>query len=322
VSVFYDPMLAKLIVRGADREAARLRLLRALGAWQTVGAPTNVPFLSRVTATPAFAAGEVHTAFIEQHKALLLPESPPPPEPHMVSLAALCWLTTSTDALRAGLPAHSPFGAFAFGRLEGGLSLAMQPLDEDGAAAGDALSVSARGDVDEASKAEAHAGAAFVLRSGEQEQRVSLLEWEPAARRFRALVDGRSVTGQAVLQPAGADDEGSTVTVFSGDATFSVQVQDALQQSSKLAGAAGGAGAVQRAVHSPMPGKVVKLVVGEGASVKAGDPLVILEAMKMEHTLTATGDAVVKGVHAAEGDQCTQRQLLLSLEPAGEAKQE
>ena len=182
--------------------------------------------------------------------------------------------------------------------------------------------MTARGDVDEASKAQAHNGAAFVVASGEAEQRVSLLDWEPVARRFRALVDGRSVTGNAVLQPAGPDDDGSRVTIFSEDAMFSVTVQDALQQASKLAAAAGGASAVQRAVHSPMPGKVVKLVVAEGATVKAGDALVILEAMKMEHTLTATGDAVVKGVHAAEGDQCTQRQLLLSLEPAGEAKAE
>jgi len=264
----------------------------------------------------------VHTAFIEQHAAELLPATPPTPAPHMVSLAALCWLHASSSSLRSSLPANSPFGTFAFGRLEGGLPLSLQPLDEDGVAAGDPISVSACGDADEEAKADAHAGAAFVLHSEcdtlAESNRVALLEWEPSARRFRALVDGLSCTGHAVLQPPGPDDGGSTVTIFSGNATLSVQVQDGLQQATSRAVASGGQSAVQRAVHSPMPGKVVKLMVEEGATVRAGDALVVLEAMKMEHTLNATADAVVTAVHTQEGEQVPQRQLLLSLEPKSE----
>ena len=113
VSVFYDPMLAKLIVRGADREAARMRLLRALGEWQTVGAPTNVPFMARVAATPEFAAGEVHTAFIEQHSDDLLPKVPPPPSPNALQLAGLAWLTTKADELAATLPCSCTVSHFS-----------------------------------------------------------------------------------------------------------------------------------------------------------------------------------------------------------------
>ncbi len=60
MSVFYDPMIAKLIVRGADRSSALQLLRRALGQWEIVGLPTNVPFLRRVLDTDAFANAEVH----------------------------------------------------------------------------------------------------------------------------------------------------------------------------------------------------------------------------------------------------------------------
>ena len=62
MSVFYDPMIAKLIVRGADRSSALQLLRRALGQWEIVGLPTNVPFLRRVIDTDAFANAEVHAA--------------------------------------------------------------------------------------------------------------------------------------------------------------------------------------------------------------------------------------------------------------------
>ena len=93
VSVFYDPMLAKLIVRGADRPLALRAMQRALAGWESSGLPTNVPFLRRVCASEAFSAGHVHTAFIEEHKAELLPSSPAAPWP-MPSGAA----TTASSA--------------------------------------------------------------------------------------------------------------------------------------------------------------------------------------------------------------------------------
>ena len=81
ISVFYDPMIAKLVVRGADRASALQLMKRSLAQWETVGLPTNVPFLQRLCENEAFANADVHTAFIEQHAAQLLPEVPPPPPP-------------------------------------------------------------------------------------------------------------------------------------------------------------------------------------------------------------------------------------------------
>ena len=90
------------------------------------------------------------------------------------------------------------------------------------------------------------------------------------------------------------------------------------QQRLSADGGAGGGGAAT-AVLSPMPGKIVRVLVGAGASVSKGEALVVLEAMKMEHTMKAPADATVKGIHAKEGEVVGQRALLLSFEapPAG-----
>ena len=103
---------------------------------------------------------------------------------------------------------------------------------------------------------------------------------------------------------------------------LSVLVSDVAQQARARLGSSGGGGggAAASAVFSPMPGKIVRVLVTSGQAVSAGEPLVVLEAMKMEHTMKAPADGVVAGVHAAEGELVGQRALLLSFEvPAAAA---
>ena len=148
---------------------------------------------------------------------------------------------------------------------------------------------------------------------------VGLGAWEEDTRRFRATVGGRSVQGSALLQPADAPGEEASVTVWARGAVASVAVRDALQQAVRAAAAAAesvGGGTKQGAVLSPMPGKLVKLLVEAGQPVKAGEPLLVLEAMKMEHTLRATADAVVERTFGREGDVVPQRAVLVSFEAA------
>ena len=76
-------------------------------------------------------------------------------------------------------------------------------------------------------------------------------------------------------------------------------------------------GAKQASVVSPMPGKLVKVLVAPGQEVKAGEPLLVLEAMKMEHTLRATADAVVDKTFGREGDVVEQRKVLVSFANEG-----
>ena len=119
VSVFYDPMLAKLIVRGADRPLALRAMQRALAGWESSGLPTNVLFLRRVCGSEAFSAGHVHTAFIDDHKAELLPASPPAPHSSLLFLSALHWLGARSLALATALPPGSPVASSAFTSLGG-----------------------------------------------------------------------------------------------------------------------------------------------------------------------------------------------------------
>ena len=72
ITHFYDPMIAKLIVHGADRDAAIERMLQTLGATSVEGVETNLAFLKRTIGHPAFRAGEVHTSFVDRYKADLL----------------------------------------------------------------------------------------------------------------------------------------------------------------------------------------------------------------------------------------------------------
>ena len=102
---------------------------------------------------------------------------------------------------------------------------------------------------------------------------------------------------------------GNKVAVFDEMATFEFDVPDPLLGSAE----AGGSGDT---VAAPMPGLVRKLSTSSGAAVKEGDPLIVLEAMKMEHTLTAPRDGVVELVGVQEGDQVEDGDILVKLEEA------
>ena len=102
--------------------------------------------------------------------------------------------------------------------------------------------------------------------------------------------------------------------MFVGGETLRFAVRGAAEQAALHAAnrAEASGSKSQKPVHAPMPGKIVKILVKPGASVKEGEALIVLEAMKMEHTIFAAADAVVASTHATEGDVVSQRKLLLS----------
>ena len=116
---------------------------------------------------------------------------------------------------------------------------------------------------------------------------------------------------------------GATLSLFVEGEMVRLQVSDVAQQArQRLSAAAQGAGAAAASVVSPMPGKIVRVLASAGQAVAAGEPLVVLEAMKMEHTLKAPADVTIKAVHAAEGDVVGQRVVLLSFEEDSESAAE
>jgi len=346
VSVFYDPMVAKLIVRGPDRAAACRRLHAALGQWQTVGLPTNVSFCRRVLETPQFLAGEVHTAFIPQHHDALFPPTPPPP-PHLMALAAACWVAEmqppAAHAVHAGHAAAaaaaaarppSPFETLAFRHCGlsvagggGGPSVAASPLllqASEGAPAGAPMQLrlwrAGEGGASYGYRVEGGEGGGGGGADGWQpsEGQVELVEEsaEGASRTFRAQIGGESVRGAAFIERPATDEPAAAAEVhlFVGGEQLRVSVSDVATQAAARAAeaAASEAGAVQRPIVAPMPGKLVQLLVAPGQRVAPGEAVAVLEAMKMEHTLVAAAEATVDVLHAAAGDVVAQKALLVT----------
>jgi 3-methylcrotonyl-CoA carboxylase alpha subunit len=279
VSIHYDPMIAKLIVWDRNRGAALARLRDALRRCEIVGLACNLAFLSALAAHPAFAAAELDTGFIGRHLKALVP--PPQPVPEQVSaLAALALmlqrLNEAALAARQAPDPHSPWHMANGWRLNDDAWHVLRLRDP------------ARG-VDSAELAlTVHfrtQGFVIDLPSGPLAVRGTL----GAGGRLHADLGGTRLEAAVVRR----NDE-LTVVV---DGTNHV-----LQVVNPMAAAESGAVDTGR-LTAPMPGKIVAVRVAAGQTVKRGAPLLVLEAMKMEHTITAPADGVVDRVRYAVGDQ-------------------
>ena len=280
VTPFYDPLLAKIIAWGEDRDIARSRLARALADTALLGLATNLGFLHRVAVDAEFAAGAVDTGFIERRRDTLLPPPAPVPD-RAIAAAALCRLSANR-----GSDAPSPWARRDGWRLN--LDPAPQTL------------VFRAGEEEIAVDAVAEAGG-WRLRLGDRTCHAAA---EPdAAGRLAVTLDGARRTA-TVLDHAGA------FAVFANGESWRLDAVDPLAPPADADTAAG-------RLTAPMPGRVVQLLVAPGTTVRRGQPLVVVEAMKMEHTIAAPRDGVVAAVHCAAGDLVEEGAELIGLaEPA------
>jgi 3-methylcrotonyl-CoA carboxylase alpha subunit len=287
ITPHYDPMIAKLIVWGADRRQALARMRQALAQYRVVGVSNNVDFLSRLVALPAFAEAELDTGLIEREQALLFPPGADVPD-DVWFLAALAELLRERHLAdrRAFVSSdpHSPWRTLDGWRLNGTagrrLSFRMGELVEE-------IEVSAaRGGYQ--LKLGAHQVFARGTLGAESELHAQLGE-----RRLHAAV---VVTGERR-------------SVFCGGRSWPLSLVDTLH--------VGGEGEeVEGGLRAPMPGKVVALSVQPGETVDKGAPLLVLEAMKMEHTISAPRKGVVKAFRCAPGDQVSDGAELVEFEGA------
>ncbi len=253
VTIFYDPMIAKVIAWDETREGAAARLAGALADTEIAGVHTNAGFLVRALRQPEFLSGDIDTGFIERHRAALLPERVAPPA-HIVARAAR-FIVEEREATH-----HSP--------------------DPWNAQDGFRLVGEARETVE------------FEVTG--KRARVEIVH-----RRGGGLdiaIDGRAIADHAhagAMRLASGD-----IAVMEGGETFTLVLHDP-------SAAADSAGVASDRVTAPMPGKIVQVLVKPGDKVKRGAPLAVLEAMKMEHTLSAQADAQIAAVDVAPGDQVT-----------------
>ncbi len=282
ITPWYDPMIAKLIVHGSDRGRALARLRQALAEVEIAGPKTNVAFLRRVAASRAFAAAELDTGLIERNRAELLRQEPVSDE--TLAAAAFAEILEETQAARAraavSTDPHSPWDRVDGWRLNEDSHHDFVFVEGEASHTariqflGDGLKISLN-------------GASHAL-SGEQ----------LADGRLQVGLDGRIFKARAVR-------DGDDWHVFcEGDyRRLSLKPELAGVDEDTRAGS----------LAAPMPGKVIKVMTSAGAKVSKGDPLLILEAMKMEHTITAPADGVVKEIHYAAGEQVLEGAELITL---------
>ncbi|HEY3597230.1 MAG TPA: acetyl/propionyl/methylcrotonyl-CoA carboxylase subunit alpha [Paraburkholderia sp.] len=280
ITPFYDPMIAKLIVHGATRDEALKRMSRALQACEVVGPHTNVEFLRRIVASEPFASADLDTGLIERHHdALFAPARKPFDEALALACAALL--------AREGGAAHgtSPWDALPHWRLNSGYtqSLAWRDIDND-------TSFTASFARDGTRQTLEYAG-----------RRVAYTWWVGAGvHEYGATTDEVRVTGRVFI-------DGDTFHVFCRGEALAFEWQNLLAHAADVEHGEG-------RLTAPMPGKVIAVLVEAGTVVEKGTPLIVMEAMNMEHTIGAPAAGRVAEVLYAVGDQVADGAQLLVLE--------
>jgi len=287
ITPFYDPMIAKLIVHAADRAGALARMKSALAQYRIVGVANNVEFLGRLVASDSFVRADLDTALIEREQAALFPAPAPPPEDAWL-LAALAEVERDAAAARQAADRAadpgSPWRALDGWRLNGS---ALRRLG---------------------------------FRHAETMREVDVGALPGGA--WQVSLDGVTITATATLGRDGTLTASlgprrlTSTVVASGDKRHVfVAGRDHVLSHVDLLGIAGaehdeeGAGLL-----APMPGKVIALLATPGAAVDKGTPLLVLEAMKMEHTISAPRAGTVKGFRYAAGDQVSEGAELVEFE--------
>ena len=278
VSMFYDPMIAKVIAWNRTREAALGTLADALETAEVAGVRTNLGFLVSTLRHPAMIDGHVDTGFIDRHKAALVAV------PEGLGEDALRLAVVHLLLARArGRAAGSPWDALDGWRLGGQRQTEVLRLKLAG---------------QERLVTVIHGAVAWRLVEGDRSSEVTA--WVVDGGRIEAIIDGRRVTGSVVASRF-------QLAVLLRGHNFAVEVHDPLGSADT-----GDVGANE--VRSPMPGKVSQVLVKVGDRVRKGQALAVLEAMKMEHTLSSPGDHTIKAVPFKAGDQVNEGVAIVSFE--------
>jgi propionyl-CoA carboxylase alpha chain len=281
ISLYYDPMIAKLVAYGASRSEAIARLAAALDAFYIRGLSHNVAFLAAVLQKPRFAEGRLSTGFIAEE----FPQGFASVEP-------------SPDALDLAVPAAAALQriiAEQEARITGQLAGHGRVVPEDW--------IVVIGAAQHRVCARREASAVAVTRADGRRQVVAT-DWQPGQPLLRASIDGAPVTFQI-------DRDGIGFRLTRAGTVLGVKVlppraaallaQMPVKQPPDLS----------RYLLSPMPGLLVSVAVGEGQEVKAGEELAVVEAMKMENVLRAERDGTVAKVRARAGDSLAVDQVII-----------
>ena len=295
ISPYYDPMIAKLIVWGADRAQALARMAQALSEFHIVGLATNIAFLKRLVEGQAFASADLDTGLIERNGDTLFP-APAPAPAGVLALAALALLADEQTAA-PGTPSRNPADPWAstHGWRMNGSYRRQLAFADDYAATLDAKAYQV---------GLAYHPHGWVLELDGVAHPLALVSQGDARQdgRYAIRLDGRALAGTVRR-------DGDVVHVFSGGRHHALTWNDPMAHAGDVEAAGG-------RLTAPMPGKVVAVIAANGQEVRKGEPLVIMEAMKMEHTIAAPSDGIVEEILYQVGDQVADGAPLLAFKAA------
>lgn len=275
VSVYYDPMIAKLVVWGESRDIALKRLFHALGDYHIAGVTTNIDFLKRVASNSAFKAAELTTTFVEKHNDALFAEAKRDIQAKLPVMAILAVLRRRFEkGLAADRASYSPWSTAG------------------------------------AWRANASHEEQLTLLVGEEEFTVTVCHvfnadasaaWEITTANSTVKVSGAINDHQLNVEVAGIK---SKYTFAVSDGDFGLYNQDTHINFTVVAPSEGDddENSGNTNFDAPMNGTIVAHLVKCGEKVKKGEPILVMEAMKMEHSIVAPSDGVVDSFYFEPGE--------------------
>jgi propionyl-CoA carboxylase alpha chain len=285
ISIYYDPMIAKLITHAPTRKTAVAAQARALDAFYIDGIRHNVPFLAALMQHPRWQAGKLSTGFIAEE----YPDGFASPAPDGATARAMAAVAAAVDHVLGERKRRIT------GQI-GGRPVVRERLRSVWLAGTEIRLVVAR--------EPRGIGVRFIGEAGEEPVTLLASPWKPGDPVWHGSIDGTTVAVQVrpilngfLLFHRGIDAKAFVFTASESAAARLMPVKAAADAGKKLL--------------CPMPGLVVAIAVTPGQEVKAGETLAIVEAMKMENVLRAERDGTVKTVFAKKGDSLAVDAVIL-----------
>ena len=284
IGIYYDPMIAKIVAWGSDRDAAITRLQSALGATRISGLTTNLAFLQQLLKDPEFVRGTAHTQYLDANLDSLLGRLPTID----ASIVALAALAQYQELARENFDVQSPWCSSG-----GWRSMTAERLRIALAAGGDRYVI-------EMERTFENQRAKFSIAvNGANASTFELIEATPGTLRYRA---------GGITSSASYSRSPGLLTLFVDGDTFNLKIEpDYTPPGSSIGGSNSG-------MVAPMPGSVVAVLAKVGERVRAGDTLIVIEAMKMEHKIVANKAGTVVQIPYGVGDSVEENVQLAMIE--------
>ncbi|MES3002275.1 MAG: acetyl/propionyl/methylcrotonyl-CoA carboxylase subunit alpha, partial [Pseudomonadota bacterium] len=292
IPMFYDSMIAKLIVHGKDRLDAIAKMREALNGFVIRGISTNIPFQAALLAHPKFVAGDFNTGFIAENYGKGFHAEDVPHEDHDFLAALAAYVNRRSLQRAAGISGQMPGHEFEVGE-----DFVVIGLGAEGKNRKQAVSVR---------DFQAQSGSSAVETNGKRYELCS--NWHLGGARIRGTVNGKPFTAQ--IERGVGKNPLAVRVAHNGTRLDTLVLAPRAAELYELMPFKAPPD-MSRFVLSPMPGLLVDVAVQPGQKVQAGERVAVIEAMKMENVLFATADGVVGKVLAAKGESLTVDQPIV-----------